>query len=110
LLVAGEQGVRRLDLTAGEFTGDETEGHPVRAVRMLTTLHFTAPAIRGDLNGDTLINGFDIEPFVLSLTDPSGFAAQHPFVLRACAADINRDGSIDGFDIEPFVQLLTGSP
>ncbi len=63
--------------------------------------------LRGDLNCDGLLNAFDIDPFVLALTDPAAYAAAYPncdFIL----ADINGDGLVNAFDIDPFVQLLTG--
>jgi Tol biopolymer transport system component len=61
----------------------------------------------GDLDCDGRLNVFDIDPFVLALTDPSGYAAAHPDCdyLRA---DINGDGAVNVFDIDPFVLLLTG--
>jgi len=61
----------------------------------------------GDLNCDGLINAFDIDPFVLALTNPDAYAAQLPgcdYML----ADVNGDGSVNAFDINPFVVLLTG--
>ena len=63
--------------------------------------------IRGDLNCDGLVNTFDIDPFVLALTDPDGFSGRYP----GCSvdnADVNGDGVINAFDIDPFVMLLTG--
>jgi hypothetical protein len=60
----------------------------------------------GDLNCDGLLNAFDIDPFVLALTDPVGYAAAHSdcdFML----ADVNGDGAVNAFDIDPFVGLLT---
>jgi hypothetical protein len=108
LLVAGEEGVRRFDLAAGQYVGAEAPGFPENAPRMLATLGFAGAPQRGDLNGDGVIDGFDIEPFVLALTDPAGFAMQHPLVPRFCAADANGDGAVDGFDIEPFIAILTG--
>jgi hypothetical protein len=65
------------------------------------------PYTRGDLNCDGKVDAFDIDPFVLALTDPSGYAAKWPdcdYLL----ADINDDGKVDAFDIDPFVELLTG--
>lgn len=64
--------------------------------------------LRGDLNCDGALDGFDIQPFVLALTDPASYAAEY----ADCAtelADCNADGQVDGFDIQPFVELLTGS-
>jgi len=61
---------------------------------------------RGDLNCDGLVNNFDIDPFVLALTDPAGYAQKFPNCDRM-RADCNRDGQVDNFDIDPFVELLT---
>jgi len=64
--------------------------------------------VYGDLNCDGTVNNFDIDPFVLALTDPAGYAAAYPKCNRLLA-DINRDGVVDNFDIDPFVVLLTGA-
>jgi hypothetical protein len=68
---------------------------------------------RADSNCDDLVNGFDIDPFVLALTNPDGpggwaetYGDQCQFL---CANDINCDGLVNGFDIDPFVQCLTGN-
>ena len=63
----------------------------------------------GDLNCDDAVNVFDIDPFVLALVDPSGYAAQHPD-CDVLLADTNYDGAVNVFDIDPFVTLLTGGP
>lgn len=63
----------------------------------------------GDLNGDGWINTEDINPFILALTNPAGFAAALPHVNLFAAADINGDGKINTEDIAPFIALLTGS-
>lgn len=61
---------------------------------------------RGDLNCDGLINAFDIDPFVMALTDPSGYIHAYPGcdILRA---DCNGDNTLSPFDIDPFIVLLT---
>ena len=61
----------------------------------------------GDLNCDGVLNAFDIDPFVLALTDPVGYEAAFPDCDRD-RADCNQDGLINAFDIDPFVNLLTG--
>jgi hypothetical protein len=63
--------------------------------------------VRGDVNCDGLVNAFDIDPFVLALTDPDGYLASYPW-CNLNNADINGDGAINAFDIDPFVLLLTG--
>ncbi|MBU0639778.1 MAG: thrombospondin type 3 repeat-containing protein [Planctomycetes bacterium] len=66
----------------------------------------------GDLNCDGVLNGFDIDAFVLALqaTPPSypEYYAQYPD-CDIYLADINGDGQVNGFDIDPFVDLLIGS-
>ena len=63
----------------------------------------------GDLNCDGLVNSFDIDPFVLAVSDPVAYAEAYPdcdYML----ADVNNDGLVNSFDIDPFVILLTGGP
>ena len=61
----------------------------------------------GDLNCDGAVNAFDIDPFVLALTDPAAYGAAWP-ACNVMLADCNGDGVVDAFDIDPFVELLTG--
>ena len=63
----------------------------------------------GDLNCDDLVNAFDIDPFVLAVSDADAYALAYPdcdYLL----ADVNDDGLVNSFDIDPFVLLLTGGP
>jgi len=68
-------------------------------------VRMTCPFRRGDLNCDTAINVFDIDPFVLALIDPAAYQSQYPHCDQTLA-DINNDGQINTFDIDPFVLLL----
>ncbi len=63
-----------------------------------------APA---DVNCDGGIDAFDIDPFVLALTDAAGYAAAYPD-CHVLLADINNDGVVNVFDIDPFIAKLTG--
>lgn len=60
---------------------------------------------RGDLNCDTRIDNFDIDPFVLALVSPGEYAQQYPNCDRMLG-DMNTDGRVDNFDIDPFVDCL----
>jgi hypothetical protein len=62
----------------------------------------------GDLNGDGTIDFFDIDPFLLALFDPAGFAATYPNV-DPLAADLNGDDNVDFFDIDPFLACIFGA-
>ncbi|MGE0479298.1 MAG: alpha-amylase family glycosyl hydrolase [Phycisphaerae bacterium] len=61
----------------------------------------------GDLDCDGAVNNFDIDAFVLALTDAAGYAAAHP-ACDARNADLNGDGAVNAFDIDPFVVHLGG--
>ena len=62
----------------------------------------------GDADCSQAVDGFDIAPFVLALTDPDAYAAAYPNCNAVCTCDVNQDGGVDGFDIAPFVECLTG--
>jgi hypothetical protein len=65
------------------------------------------PMQDGDLNCDDMVNAFDIDPFVLALTDAAAYGLSFPG-CDVLLADINDDGVVNAFDIDPFVELLTG--
>lgn len=61
---------------------------------------------RGDMDCDQRITNFDIDPFVLALTDPADYEAQFP----QCSidnADLNGDGARNNFDIDEMIELLS---
>ena len=60
-----------------------------------------------DLDCDGNCDGYDIQPFVLALTNPQQYCTQYPDCDHR-RADINCDGVADGFDIQPFVECLVG--
>lgn len=61
---------------------------------------------RGDMNRDNHVNNQDVAPFVLGLTDPTGFIntwGYRPYTI----GDVNGDSAFDNQDIAPFVARLT---
>lgn len=65
---------------------------------------------RFDPNGDGVINNFDIDPFVLGLTDLATYTTMFCGGNAQCALcrlDIDESGAINNFDIDPFVACLT---
>jgi hypothetical protein len=84
---------------------------PRGEVSALTPKPFTivgsGAGLPGDLNCDGGIDAFDIDPFVLALTDPAAYALAFPD-CDVALADCNGDGTVDAFDIDPFVKLLAG--
>ena len=52
----------------------------------------------GDINGDNVVDFFDIQPLIDVLSNQT-FQAE---------ADINGDGVVNFFDIQPFIDILSG--
>ena len=69
-------------------------------------LVLASPGLTGDLNCDGVVNFNDINPFVLALSNPAGYAQQFPN-CNIQNGDINGDGQVNFADINPFVALLT---
>jgi hypothetical protein len=68
------------------------------------------PGEPGDLNCDGAVNVFDIDPFIVALSDPDAYAQQFPACSRD-TADLDGDGHVDFFDIDPFVNcVVAGCP
>ncbi len=59
----------------------------------------------GDMNCDGLINNGDIDPFVLSITQPGQYPVDYPD-CDIMNGDMNDDGFVNNGDIDPFVTLL----
>lgn len=68
---------------------------------MFTVRFRNVTCVPGDVDGDQLVNNFDIDPFVAVLLNPAAASAE-----ARCAADIDADGFVTNFDIDPFVELL----
>lgn len=64
-------------------------------------------SIPGDLNCDGAVNNFDVDPFVLALTDTAAWQLVYPG-CDVANGDTNGDGIFDNFDIDAFVHLLSG--
>jgi hypothetical protein len=61
---------------------------------------------KGDSNCDGAVNTFDIDPFVLALTQPETWRATYDCDFLS-VNDVNGDGAVNTFDIDPFVICLT---
>jgi len=80
--------------------GAITPGYEVSLLNGDTELLLSfAGVLLGDVNGDGVVDGLDIQPFVDLLTG-GGYQAE---------ADLNGDLVVDGLDIQPFVDIITGA-
>ena len=59
------------------------------------------------MNCDGAVNYGDVNPFVLALHNPVGYAEAHPN-CSISKADVNNDGQVNYADVNPFVDQLTG--
>lgn len=108
LLIAAEDGVHVYEQHTGQPLSTSHPGMPEAAPRMAQDLRCPHAYIVGDMNGDGLVNSFDIDGFVLALTFPHEYAETYPGQFADCAGDVNRDGVTNSFDIDGFVDLLVG--
>ncbi|MEM6505065.1 MAG: PEP-CTERM sorting domain-containing protein [Planctomycetota bacterium] len=69
-----------------------------------------SPFLIGDLNDDGLLDNLDIDPFVMALIDPEGYAAAYPDRNADLVGDFNRDGVLDNLDIYGLVNALDSPP
>ncbi|MGE3181985.1 MAG: S8 family serine peptidase [Phycisphaerae bacterium] len=104
-----EAGTWTVEVRADEIVQDghvETPGLDVDFALVVSGV--TVPTdLLGDMNCDGVISIADIGPFVLALTDPTGYALQFPDcdVLRG---DLNADDLVTVSDIGLFVALVGG--
>ena len=61
----------------------------------------------GDANCDGSVDNFDIDAFVLALTQPGVWQTTYSCDFL-CANDCDDDGSVTNFDIDPFVDIIAG--
>ena len=81
-------------------------GYPMEMANATLSLVVQRSGLVGDMNCDGMVNNFDIDPFVLGLTNPAGYMAAFPN-CNISNGDVNADGAFNNFDIDPFVMLLT---
>jgi hypothetical protein len=85
----------------------DNQGNPAAVSYPVLALSVVGGGTPGDLNCDGLVNNFDIDPFVLALSNPAAYAQAYPNCdIRN--ADIDGNGLVNNFDIDPFVALLSG--
>ena len=64
--------------------------------------------VRGDMNGDNQVNGYDLDPCMLAYFEPETYALRFPGIDPRVSGDTNYDGAFDFFDLDSFVSLGLG--
>jgi hypothetical protein len=91
------------DAWSGDLSGSTNPAD----VTMTDNLTVTAVFGRlGDLNCDGVVDFGDINPFVLSITDPAAYQATYPSCV-ILHGDFDGDGEVGFGDINPFIAALT---
>jgi hypothetical protein len=106
--VADNQLTVYLRWTMGPTTSNATTypGWNIDDVEIWGVVHNTCTGVAaGDLNGDSVANGLDIQRFVQVLLDPYASGVTFP---EFCAADMNADGFVTMADVDLFVDQLVG--
>ncbi len=68
-------------------------------------------AVLGDANCDTVVDFFDIDPFLTALFDNAAYLANGNWCGTNCNVDIDGNDAVDFFDIDPFLNcLFNGCP
>jgi hypothetical protein len=106
-LIAAASSTIDMPLTMGSFSRSAVydgtiPGLDILVLRDAETVQVTS---RADCNCDGLVNNFDIDPFVLAISDPAGYAIAYP-ACNYWNADVNCDGLVNNFDIDPFVTCI----
>lgn len=73
---------------------------------LLTLLFSCENFLRCDANCDGYVNNFDVDAFVLALSDPQGYADEYPECSLNCNNDINGDGFVNNHDVDAFLDCL----
>lgn len=67
----------------------------------------SASILRGDANGDGVLDFFDIAPFITALSNQSSYAMQYPNLDPNVVLDMNNDGTLNFFDITGMIDALS---
>ncbi len=73
------------------------------------TIEEVSAAVLGDMNGDGVLDAFDVAPFELALADAAAYAAAYPNLDPVEQGDFDGSGALDAFDVAPFEAALAGA-
>ncbi|GEM_PF-2931805 len=74
----------------------------------LDALHVVPPSV-GDMNGDSVVDFNDINPFVMAMVSPDAYYQRYPELDPNVVGDVNGDGLMTFADINSFVALMVNA-
>jgi hypothetical protein len=96
----------KMILRLGYLEADNNWWFAVDNVKVEATL---IDYVKGDANGDDVLNFDDISAFLLALTNPAQYAKQYPTVNPNVVLDFDCNGQLDFDDISGFLNILIGN-
>lgn len=83
-------------------------GNPQRATNpnYAANMASTLSCVPCDANCDGWFDPFDVDAFILAVTDPRLYARDFPTCDSTCGIDLDGDGKVDRNDVEPFVSCM----
>jgi len=67
---------------------------------------FLPPFVLGDMDGNGVLDAFDVDDFELALADRQAYIDSHPALDPDAYGDMNASGSLDAFDVAAFEEAL----
>ncbi len=99
------------DFTLGSIDPVVTDASgEVVLLNLLPYLTLEFSDLLGDMNGDGVLDAFDVSPFELALADRNAFLAAYPGVDPDVIGDFDASGALDAFDVGGFEAALAGTP
>ncbi len=92
-------------LTLITITGVDTEAGTISGTFFSAS---GAVPLFGDMNGDSVLDAFDVSPFELALADRQAYMMMFPGINPDEVGDFNADGEFDAFDVTGFEAALAG--
>ena len=89
----------------GYYNSIAPQGDAIRIFNYVRLVRDVPAVVLGDMNCDGVVDSDDINPFVLALIDPPGFATQYPN-CDLMRGDMQPDGHVDGADVQSFIDML----
>lgn len=69
---------------------------------------YHVPLLPGDMDGNGVLDAFDVSGFELALNDPQAYVLANPGFDRDQLGDVNGDAEFDSFDVAAFEAALSG--
>ena len=102
-------GAWKVEVIGTEIVQDSHPETPALDADYALVVYGGRTGLKGDMDCSGVVDFDDINPFVLALSDPGGYAIAYPN-CNIMNGDCNGDGVFNFDDINPFVAILSGPP